>query len=145
MARVRKNRRRGAVVVETALVIPLFFIFMLGLFEFARVAMIRQVMDAAAREGVRLAVVSTQTLSTAQIQATVTSYLCGQNVQNLSIQVYKADPTSGANIDVWTNAKIGDCIAVQVTGNYVPMVRTISLIPNPLPLQAKAMLYSEAN
>ena len=124
--------------METALVIPIFFVFLLGLFEFARVAMIRQVMDAAAREGARLAVVSTQTSSTARSRPP-SAYLCGQDLQNLSILVYKADPTSGANIDVWTNAKIGDCIAVEVNGNYVPMVRTISLVANPLPLKAKAM------
>jgi Flp pilus assembly protein TadG len=145
MQRTRKGSRRGAVVVEAALVIPIFFVFMLGMYEFARVAMIRQIMDNAVREGARLAVVSTSTLTTADIQNCVTSHMAGQGLQNQTIAVYKADPTTGANLGAWTGAAIGTCIAVEITGNYVPLVPKLSLVTNPLPLKAKAMMYSEAN
>jgi Flp pilus assembly protein TadG len=144
MARLRKRDRRGAAMVEAALVIPIFFMFLLGLFEFARVAMLQQLMDSAAREGARLAIVSTQTMTTTQIQTTVTNCLAGQ-LKSPTIQVYKADPTTGANIDVWTNAQIGDCIAVEISGNYLPIVPKMSMVTNPLPLHAKAMRYCEAN
>ena len=117
---------------------------MLGLFEFARVAMIQQLMDSAAREGARLAIVSTQTMTTTQIQTAVTNCLAGQ-VKNPTIQVYLADPTTGANIGTWTTAQIGNCIAVEVSGNYVPIVPKFSMVTNPLPLHAKTMLYCETN
>ena len=71
--------------------------------------------------------------------------MAGQTLQGLTIQVYQANPTTGANIGLWTNAGLGDCIAVQINGNYTPIVPKISLLPNPLPLSAKAVSYSEAN
>ena len=91
-------RRRGAVTLETALVLNVCLIFVLGLFDFSRVIMIRQVVTNAAREGCRYAVVSTSTATTSQIQSCVTNYLCGQQINNLVINVYEADPTTGNNL-----------------------------------------------
>jgi Flp pilus assembly protein TadG len=138
-------KRRGAVVVEAALVLPICFAFLLGLIEFGRLVMVRQLLDNAAREGARLAVVSTSTLTTQQIQDRVTFCMAGQTLQGINIQVYKADPASGANVGQWTDAGLGDCIAVQVTGNFTPIVPGITLLPNPLPMSTKAMMFSEAN
>jgi hypothetical protein len=104
-----------------------------------------QLLENAARDGVRTAVVSTTTLTTQGIQNTVTNSMAGQTLQGMTIQVYQADPTTGANIGLWTTAGVGDCIAVQINGNYIPIVPKISLLPNPLPLSAKAVSYSEAN
>jgi hypothetical protein len=141
----KTNQRRGGVLVEAALVLPICFTIFLGLIEYGRLAMVRQLVDNAAREGARLAVVSTNSLTTQDIQNCVTSRMAGQTLQGISIQVYKADPATGNNIGQWTDAGMGDCIAVQISGHFTPIVPGISLLPNPLPMTAKAMMYSEAN
>ena len=141
----RKNRRRGATIAEAAIVLPVCIVLVLGLCEYAHLLMTCQLLENAAREGTRTAVVSTTTLTTQDIQNLVTNSMAGQTLQGMTIQVYQADPATGANIGPWTNAGVGDCIAVQISGNYVPIVPTISLLPDPLPLNSKAVSYSEAN
>src|SRR4051794_9063106 len=102
--------RRGSVVVETSIVLPLFLLMLLGIFEYSRFVMVRNLADNAAREGARTAVVHTYDQTTAQVQAQVLSRLAGQDGQlsNLDIQVFKANPATGASVDAWTNARFGD-------------------------------------
>jgi Flp pilus assembly protein TadG len=141
----RKKLRRGAAMVEAAIVLPVLFALMLGFCEFARLLMTCVLMSNAAREGARTAVVSTSTLTTQDILNSVTNSLAGQTLNGMAIQVYMADPTTGANIGPWTNAALGQCIAVEISGNYTPIVPLVSLLPNPLPLGTKVVMYSEAN
>lgn len=119
--------------------------FILGLFDFARVTMARQLIVNAAREGCRLAVVSTSTLATSDIQNCVMTYLAGQQFSNLVISVYQCDPTTGNNLGSWNNAPISGSIAVQVSANYATMTPTFSLLPSSLPMAAKVVMTSEAN
>src|SRR5690606_472052 len=51
----RKNRR-GAAVVEFALISPLFFLLILGMVEYGRLVMVQQILTNASREGARMAV-----------------------------------------------------------------------------------------
>ncbi len=51
------HKRRGAVVVEMAIVLPLFALIVLGIVEFGRALMVGQLLTTAARDGTRLAVV----------------------------------------------------------------------------------------
>ena len=55
------NARRGATVVEFAVVSPLFFLFIFGLIEFGRYVMVQQALTNAAREGSRTAALVTTT------------------------------------------------------------------------------------
>ena len=128
-----------------ALVLPVCLMFVLGLFDFCRVIMIRQVVTNAAREGCRYAVVNTSTATTSQVQSYVTNYLCGQQIKSLNINVYQADPTTGANLGTWTNAGLSSSIGVQVTGTISPITPTFSLLPSSLPVQATSIMASEAN
>jgi Flp pilus assembly protein TadG len=141
----RQRRRRGATIVQTALVLNVCLMFLLGLFDFGRVIMLRQIVTNAAREGCRYAVVNTSTATTAQVQSYVTSYLCGQPINNLVISVYEANPATGANIGAWNNAGLSDSIAVQITGTISTMTPTFSLLPSSLPIQATSIMASEAN
>jgi Flp pilus assembly protein TadG len=141
---LQSRRRRGAAVVETALALGVALMFVLGLFDFGRVIMMQQLVENAAREGARQAIVGTSSMTTAQIQAVVTNYLGGQSLSNLNITVYEADPTTGANIGTWTSAGLTNCIAVQVTANCPTMTPTFSLLPSLVPLQATVVMYSEA-
>lgn len=48
--------RRGAAIVETAVVLPIFFMIVLGIVEFGRAMMVAQLLTNGAREGARLSV-----------------------------------------------------------------------------------------
>ena len=57
----RHQKRRGAALVEMALVLPIFVTVVLGIVEFGRAMMVAQMCTNAAREGVRLAVLDSST------------------------------------------------------------------------------------
>ena len=120
-------------------------VFLLGLYDFGRVIMMRQVVNNAAREGCRYAVVSTTTATTSQVQSYVTNYLCGQQIKSLAINVYQADPTTGANLGAWTNAGLSNSIGVQITGTISTMTPTFSRLASSVPVQATCIMSSEAN
>ncbi|HVC96514.1 MAG TPA: TadE family protein [Pirellulales bacterium] len=147
MSRTRHwRKRRGATLVETALVLPMFFLFLLGIFEYGQYEMVRQVVENAARAGARYAVVNSADASTSQVQQVVSQQLNNMPMFNSpTIQVFKADPTSGANIGAWTAAKFGDCIGVQVHGTYQPVTAQLLKLPASLPFQTEAMMTCEAN
>jgi Flp pilus assembly protein TadG len=152
MMRSQQNRARvsrGAAVLETALVLNVLLLGILGVFEYGRIVMLRQLMYNAAREGARLAVVGTAAtpeVTTAQIQQTVTSYLAGQTLSNMTITVYQANPTTWANIGAWDQTPYGGAIAVEIDATYLPIVpTTFGIVPNPMPLKAVSMMLSEAN
>jgi len=69
--------RRGATVVEMAIVAPVFFLFAFALIEFSRIALVKQALTDAARAGCRKAVLAT-TLDQQDVETTVRSHL--QNV-----------------------------------------------------------------
>lgn len=52
-----RARRRGATTVEAAFVLPLFLLFIMGIYEYGRYLMVLHVATNAARDGARLAVV----------------------------------------------------------------------------------------
>ena len=138
-------RRRGASVVEAAIVLPLCLVLLLSLFDFGRLIMMRQLLANAARAGARLAVTNTTTLATSDIQNCVTSALAGQSLNNMSIQVYQADASTGANLGTWSTAPLGSYIAVEIDGNFQPICPGISLLPSSMPWTTKVMMLCEAN
>jgi Flp pilus assembly protein TadG len=144
-AHPKSIHRRGVTSVEVAIVLPIAFLFMFAIFDVGRAIATKQLLDNATRAAARQAIVGTTTLSTANIQTTVTNYMGALALQGMSVQVYEADPTTGANIGAWTSAANGDCIAVQVTGNFVPIVPKFSLLPSSMSMTSKVMMNCEAN
>ena len=56
--RLKKTHNRlGAVLVETAIALPVFFLIVFGIVEFGRAMMVTQLLANACREGARLAIV----------------------------------------------------------------------------------------
>jgi Flp pilus assembly protein TadG len=168
--RGRQTRRRGAAVVETAFVIPICLLFLLGIYEYGRFIMVRQLLDNAAREGARYAVVHTQGKTTLDVQNVVDQYLAGQGMQldaynkTVNIQVFLADPATGnpldanGNVVAWTaapfnNAAFGQAIAVQITGTYRPIIPALvafnhgqlTIMPTTVSVQSTCIMYSETN
>src|SRR5206468_465618 len=66
-----RSPRRAAVAVEAAVVLLPFMIFVVGLLEYCHYQLTRHVVQSAAREGARRAVVSGQSATTADIEAAV--------------------------------------------------------------------------
>jgi Flp pilus assembly protein TadG len=152
MTRRRRYRnRRGRAALETAITLSLLMMMLLGVVDYARLIMMRHLMDNAAREGARYAVVSTagtsggSTVTTAQVQSQVTTYLAGQVVSNLNVQVYQADLITGAAIagTTWNSSAFGKNIAVQIDLDFQPI--SPAIMPNALHMRAKSMMRSEAN
>jgi len=141
----RGARRRGAVIAEAAIVLPLCFVLMLSIFDFGRLVMMQQLLENAARSGARLAVTNTSTLATSDIQTCVTNCLAGQSLASMTIQVYQVNPSNGANLGAWTSTPLGGYIAVEIDGNFAPVVPGLSLIPSSVPMTIKVMMLCEAN
>ncbi len=143
----RMQRRKATTMVEFAFIAVVFFMFLFGVLEYGRLVMTLQLMNNAAREGARAAVVGQSTLTTAQVDSIVTNYLAGQSVQlsGMTVQVYEVDPSTGNNVGTWTNAGFGQAIAVQINGTYSPTLPSFLQMVGSLPLQARAVMYSEAD
>jgi Flp pilus assembly protein TadG len=139
----RRSRRRGAHLVEAAIVMNIFLLFLFAIMEFGHFVMTKQLMDNAARDGARLAATGQGQVTTAQVQALVTQELVNQGPANMTIQVFQANPTTGANVGAWTSAAIGQPIAVKITGQYKPMVALANLLPLPVNVTSEAIVYSE--
>ena len=75
----------------------------------------------------------------------MTNYLCGQQINNLTINVYEADPTTGANLGAWSNAGLTNSVGVQITGTINTVTPTFSMLPSSLPVQATCIMASEGN
>lgn len=148
------RRRRGAHAVELAFVAPIVLLFLFGVLEYCRFLFTVQVMNSAAREGARYAVVNTTaTLTTSDIQTYVDQYITAQGAAQLegynaatSITVFQADPDTGAdNGQGWTNAGWGAPIGVSVSGTYKPILPGMLLFATSIPVKSTCIMYSEAN
>jgi Flp pilus assembly protein TadG len=96
MARVTKGRRgrSAAAIVETAAVVVVFLLILFGVFEYCRLLWVRQMVENAAREGARFAVVNTtDTGLISDTTAQVNARMCNLQtaLKNWTIQVYHAD------------------------------------------------------
>lgn len=139
-----KTRRRGATLVEFALVIGSVLFMLMAIYEYGLFLMVRNALDHAAREGARLAISTTNVKTTADIQNLAQTYLAGQRLGNLNIQAYWAD-TLGNNKGLWNDAPFGERIAVDITCTYSPLVPSLGFLPNPVAVRGKAIMRSEAN
>jgi Flp pilus assembly protein TadG len=97
--RSRSQSRRGAVAAETALVLGVLLTGLLGVFEFERLVMLRQLMNNGGCEGAPMAIVGTApqpAITTQQATNKVNAYVAGQSIENVAVQV---DPVTGVNLD----------------------------------------------
>ena len=82
---------RGTAIVESAIILPLFFMLLFGVFEAGRFMNTQQVLTDAAREGARLAVTpltATNTLpDTATITARVNEFLDSASITGATVTV----------------------------------------------------------
>jgi Flp pilus assembly protein TadG len=123
----RKNRRRrrlGVTTIETAAVVIPVVMFLFGVFEYGRLLMDWNILNNAAREGCRYALVNntSSTIST-DVTTVVNSYM-GREVNSFSggaVTVVVSGVHSGTNYtgNNVNNLVAGDLITVKVSGTYL--------------------------
>ena len=121
------RRRRGAAVVELAVVAPLLFAIVFGLVEFGRAIMVEQALVSAAREACRVAVLAGTTRQDVVDRATASLGAAGISSFNITMN---PDPPSGASE--------GTPVTVTVA---VPF-NNVTWLPAPIYLGGKNMTVS---
>lgn len=151
--RQEKHVRRGATVMEAALVLPIVLIFLLGILEYGRYVMTLQVLTNAAREGARYALAHTEPVTlqgvtygnaTSDVQTIVNNACAGQQLTGHTVQVYESDAL-GNNLGVWTNASSGEPICVRISGTYNFLIPGMLYLPNSCTITSQAVIRSEGN
>ena len=135
-------------MVETALALPICLLVLLGIFEYGRFCMVRNVLTNAAREGARFAIVHTNDKITSDVQAVVLNYLANQQSQvtSYATSVYSADVNGNAIAGVsWNNTAFGGNIGVQIDGDYHPLLTTFLGMPSTAHITAVAIMNCEGN
>lgn len=116
MKLIRKRDRRGAAVVEMAMVLPIFVMVVLGIVEFGRAMMVGQMVTNAAREATRLSIVDGS--SNASVTEWVGSFLndsLGVNTSDVTV-VITVDPAQGNDdpLDKIEDAQSRDLVTIKV-------------------------------
>jgi len=104
MQRRRLPVRKGAAMVEMALVLPVFLLLLLGIFEFGRALSISQMVTNASREGCRRAVLDGSTNT--EIETYVEDFLSGSigiNTSDVTVEFYVNDVLANVSTAVETD------------------------------------------
>jgi hypothetical protein len=137
VCRLCRKNRRGAAVVEFAIVAPVFFLLVFGMIEYGRMVMVQQILTNASREGARFAVVQSANNTTA-VQDVVEDYL-----QSASIG-------GTPNITVDWPASGGSSSSEPVTVTVSIPFGQVSWLPSPMfvdstmPLTAVSVMRRES-
>lgn len=137
VARVLRDAT-GSEIAEAALVLPLAFMLLLGIYWFGRAFNVYATINHAAREGARAAVAQTCAtctnlpLTPAQVAGVVTQALQASNVNPAQIQVYQPPQQNGAQCTATcdsSNSNITVCTNLQLTpvGSAYPPVCGVSV------------------
>jgi Flp pilus assembly protein TadG len=127
--RLCRRNRRGAAVVEFAVVSPVFFLLVFGMIEYGRLVMVQQLLTNAAREGARVGVLDNSTA--AEVTAAVNTYLNSANITSATITCNPSTPSS---------ATYGQPVTVTVT---IPFSQ-VSWLPSPMFLGGTTMTAQAA-
>ena len=108
--------RRGAALVEFALVAPVFLVFILGSIELGRALMVQESLTNASREGARVGTIDGA--MTTDVTNAVNAYLTGMSISGATTTVSPSDPGLSAN---------GTQVNVSVSIPY----SSVSWVPSP--------------
>ncbi len=120
--RQHRVKRSGATVVETAVVLIPVVMFIFAVFEYGWLVMNYNVLNNAAREGCRYALVNnTSPTITSDVQTVVDNFMAGSkgNYNNFTVTVSGSHQGVSTNTTSGINALVaGDLITVTVQGQY---------------------------
>jgi Flp pilus assembly protein TadG len=113
-----KRRRQGAAMVETAFVLLPVLMLIFGVFQFGRLLMDWNVLNNAAREGCRYAIVNnTSPTLTADVTALVNARMGGET-KSFSTFTITISGTHNGTSTTPDNLVAGDFLTVTVSGQY---------------------------
>jgi Flp pilus assembly protein TadG len=116
--RAREKRRRGGAAVETAGILILLFSFIFGVFEIGRLFFTWNLVNAAARQGCRYAIVNNTSASlSTDVTSIVTTAMVGQQKNFTNFTVTVTGYHNGVLTAV-TSLVPGDLVAVGVSGTF---------------------------
>jgi Flp pilus assembly protein TadG len=170
-----RQSRRAVATVEMALVSVLLFMFLFGIFEYCRLLYVLTLAENAAHDAARFACVHTSggtmpgdptSISATDITniaqygttqgVTYGTGMCGMtnNIQGFSVSCFTVDPTALAATPCvvqplagssWNSAAFQGNIAVQITGNYQPLLPSLLFMNATVPFTVTVMMGSEGN
>ena len=115
--RLCRKHRRGAALVEFAIVFPILIVLFLAMIEFGRLIMVQQILTNASREGARMAVMDGVTAS--EVTALMDQYCESAGIAGVDVTIDPADPGSaGSGEPVTVTASV---LFDQVTWLPTPM------------------------
>ena len=121
-----ESRRRGAVIVEFALVAPVFLILITGIIELGRAIVVQQLLTNVSRDGARIAGYDSTT-STSTVTTAVDSYLANVGVSGATTTVSPNPPSlasDGQSVTVTVSGSPDDGSGMPPsTGRVVPGTR----------------------
>jgi Flp pilus assembly protein TadG len=138
VCRLCRKNRRGAAVVEFAIVAPVFFLLVFGMIEYGRMVMVQQILTNASREGARYAVIQS-TNDTTAVTTKVKDYLTSAKLKASASTVTVTWPASG-----------GSGSAQPVTVKVSIPFGQVSWLPSPMflssttPLEATSVMRRES-
>ncbi len=141
-----RKRERGQAMVETAIVIPILLVLMVGIFEVGRAYETWQVLTNAAREGARMSVTPSSVEETTT--ALIRQYMAnGQLSESATAAVVV---NKGASINVNGTAVSASAVIVDYPFEFImlqPIVRLVApgaTVGGPLTMRATAIMRNEA-
>jgi Flp pilus assembly protein TadG len=144
--KVRKGRRaKGQALVEFALIIPIFLLIVIALFDLGRAVFSYNTLTNAAREGARLAIVN-QDIASIISRAENASAIVELNVPNVTVDFYQvAADGSPDTSSVCSPVAVGCLAVVTFQATYQPITPIISniLFGSGVTFTAKAVLPVE--
>jgi Flp pilus assembly protein TadG len=152
--------RRGVTIVESALVLSIFLMFLLGVFEYSRFLMVMHLTNNAARDGARYAAVNLSKPSTftttnytdasGNVYPSITSYVTSlmggmdHNVQGFTVTVTARDQNGNVlSGTTWNSITFPQQVGVSVTGNFQPVTPLLLFMSSSIPVNATAAVVSE--
>ena len=171
--RLRRSKRRGMTLVESALVLSIFLMLLFGIFEYCRYLMVLHVTNNAARDGARYAAVNVNTTDVDATKTAIQQYTLDRmagitkNLSGLQVAVYPCDsagltssppvlrsksmtgsapypdPFGSSPYSPWNDAQFTERIAVTVKGTYTPILPAFLMMPTTIPIYVTAVTESE--
>lgn len=143
--RRQRDRRKGQALVEFALVIPLFLLLLVGLFDLGRAVFAYNTLTNAAREGARIAIVNQYKPSIIQ-RAKDQTAIVELNDPSVSIDFYQVNADGTADTSTRCALVAVGCLAVvSFEATYRPITPFISniIFGNGVTFEAQSVLSVE--
>lgn len=138
MKLIRNSRQRGAALLEFALCLPMLVLIIMLVLEGSRVVRTHQVLNNAAREGARIAILQENQGFTAEIANAVVTYATqnGVSITASNVTVDQAVPISDASGITFLASKV--TVTYTYTVNYLAVFSWLG-VPSSYSLTGQAV------